>query len=132
MVFSVTCNLSGGTYWNKVLSVISVMTLTVFIALCLVGCGFMVYVLLQWIRDTQPKNSTGGCEGSAGDRKQPHVLTFRKTSRNRVNVPTATGNQLLDIGQAKKRFESSLHYSERLAYERIVWCLTPRKGRSGN
>jgi hypothetical protein len=123
MVFSVTSDLSGGTYWNEVLSVISVMTLTVFIALCLVGCGFMVYVLLQWIRDTQPKNSTGGCEGPARDRKQPHVLTFRKTSRNKANVPTATDNQLLDIGQGAKGFESSFHYSERLAYERIARSL---------
>jgi hypothetical protein len=130
MVFSVTCDLSGGTYWNKVLSVISVMTLTVFIALCLVGCGFMVYVLLQWIRDTQPKNSPGGCEGSEGDRKRPHVVTFCKTSRNKANVPTAIGSQLLDIGQGKKQFKSGLHYSERVAYERIARSLTPQKGPS--
>jgi hypothetical protein len=45
------------------------MTLTVFFALCLLGCGFMLYVLLQWIReDTQPKNATGG-EGRKQDRK---------------------------------------------------------------
>jgi hypothetical protein len=124
---SVTSDLSGGTYWNEVLSVIYVMTLTVFIGLCLVGCGFMVYALLQWIRDTQPQNSMGGCEGSEG----PHVVTFRRTSRNKVNVPTATDDQLLDIGQGAKRFEPSLHHSERLAYDRIVWCLTPRKGRAG-
>jgi hypothetical protein len=103
------------------------MTLTVFIALCLVGCGFMLYVLLQWIRDTQPKNSTGGCEGAEGDRKQSHVVTFSKTSRNKVNVPTAIDNQPLDIGQGAKRFESSLHYSERIAYERIARSLTLRK-----
>jgi hypothetical protein len=99
------------------------MTLTIFIALCLLGCGFMLYVLLQWIRDTQPKKSTGGCEGT-------HVVTFSKTSRNKVNVKTATDNQLLDIGQRARRFESSLHYSERIAYERIARSLTPRKGRS--
>lgn len=75
------------------------MTLTVFIALSLVGCGFMLYVLVQWIRDTQRKNSTGGCEGTEGDRKQSHVVTFSKTSRNKVNVPPAIDNQLLDIGQ---------------------------------
>ena len=96
------------------------MSLAIFIALCLLGCGFMVYVLLQWIRDTQPKNSTGGCEGTERDKKQPHVVTFSKTSRNKVNVPTDTDNQLLDVAQGARRFESSLHYSERIAYERIA------------
>jgi|SRR5580704_5670692 hypothetical protein len=99
MVFSVTSDLSGGTYWNEVLSVISVMTLTVFIALCLVGCGFM-------------------------------VVTFSKTSRNKVNVPTAIDSQLVDMEQRTSRFNSSFDYSERLAYERIARSLTPRKGRS--
>ena len=103
------------------------MTLTIFIALCLLGCGFMVYVLLQWIRDTQPKNSTGGCEGTEGDRKQPHVVTFSKISRNKANAPTATDSQLVDTGQRTKRLESSLDYSERIAYERIARALTPRK-----
>jgi hypothetical protein len=42
------------------------MTLTVFIALCLVGCGFMLYVLLQWIRDTQPKVRGGDRPGLIG------------------------------------------------------------------
>jgi hypothetical protein len=103
------------------------MTLTVFIALCLVGCGFMLYVLFQWIRDTRPKNSIGSCEDTERDRKQPHVVTFSKTSRNKVNAPTATDNQPLDMGQGARRFESSLHYSERIAYERIARSLTLRK-----
>jgi hypothetical protein len=106
------------------------MTLTVFIALCLVGCGFMLYVLLQWIRDTQPKNSTGGCEGTEGDRKHPHVVTFGKTSRNKVNVPTAIDSQFVDMRQRTSQFNSSFDYSERLAYERIARSLTPRKERS--
>ena len=107
------------------------MTLTVFIALCVVGCGFMMYVLLQWIRDTQPTNSTGSCEGTERDGKPPHVVTLGKTRRHKVNVPTATHNQPLDIGQGARRFESSLEYSERIAYERIARSLTPRKtGRS--
>jgi hypothetical protein len=87
----------------------------------------MVYVLLQWIRDTQPKNSTGGCEGTEQDRKQANIVTSGKTSRNKVNVPAATDNQLLDVGEGARRFESSLHYSERIAYERIARSLTLRK-----
>jgi hypothetical protein len=103
------------------------MSLTIFIALCLLGCGFMLYVLFHWIRDTQPNNSSGSCEGTERNRKELHVVIFSKTSRNRVNVPTATDTELLDIGQGARRFESSLHYSERIAYERIARCLTLRK-----
>jgi hypothetical protein len=106
---------------------IHAMSLTIFIALCLLGSKFMLYVLFHWIRDTQPNNSSGSCEGTERNRKEPHVVIFSKTSRNRVNVPTATDNELLDIGQGARRFESSLHYSERIAYERIARCLTLRK-----
>lgn len=101
------------------------MSLTIFIALCLLGCGFMLHVLFHWIRDTQPENATGGCKGREQDRKQLHVVTSSKT--NRVNAPTARDSQLADMGRQTKRFESSLDYSERIAYERIARALTPRK-----
>jgi hypothetical protein len=103
------------------------MSLTIFIAFCLLSCGFMLYALLHWIRETQAKDSTGSYEDTERDRKQPHVVTFSKTSRNEANVPTARDNQVLDIGQGPRRLESSLHYSERIAYERIARALTPRK-----
>jgi hypothetical protein len=111
---------------NEVLSVIYAMTLTIFIALCLLGCGFMLYVLLHWVRDTQPRNATGGCKGQQ-DRKQLHIVSSSKTDRNKVIAPTATDSQLADMGQRTKRFESSLDYSERIAYERIARALTPQK-----
>jgi hypothetical protein len=103
------------------------MTLTIFIALCLLGCGFMLYVLLHWVRDTPSKKATGGCEDREQDRKQLHIVSSGKTNRNKVNAPAATDCQLVDRGQRTKRFESSLDYSERIAYERIARSLTPRK-----
>ena len=103
------------------------MTLTIFIALCLLGCGFMLYVLLHWVRDTPPKEATGGCKDREQDRKQLRIVSSSKTNRNKVNAPTATDSQLVDMGQRTKRFESSLDYSERIAYERIARALTPRK-----
>jgi hypothetical protein len=103
------------------------MTLTIFIALCLLGCGFMLYVLLHWVRDTPPKKATGGCNDREQDRKQLRIMSPSKTNRNKVNAPTATDSQLVDMGQRTKRFESSLDYSERIAYERIARALTPRK-----
>jgi len=52
------------------------MSLAIFIALCLLGCGFMLYVLFHWIRDTQPNNSSESCEGTERNRKEPHVVIF--------------------------------------------------------
>jgi hypothetical protein len=98
------------------------MTLTIFIALCLLGCGFMLYVLLH----TQPENASGGCKGQQ-DRKQLHIVSSSKTDRNKVIAPTATDSQLVDMGQRTSRFDSSLDYSERIAYERIARSLAPRK-----
>jgi hypothetical protein len=103
------------------------MTLTVFIALCLLGCGFMLYVLFQWIRDPQPNNATWGSEAKEQDRKQPHIVNSSKLAKSRVNVPTARDSRVIRIGQGTRRFESGLHHSERICYERIARSLTPGK-----
>jgi len=103
------------------------MTLTIFIALCLLACGFMLYVLLQWVRDTQPESATSRCKSREQDRKQLHIVSSSKTNQNKVNAPTATDNLLVDMGQRTSRFNSSLNYSERIAYERIARSVTPRK-----
>src|ERR1700730_1399080 len=78
---SVTSDSSGEPFWNGVLSLIYAMTLTIFIALCLLGCGFMLYVLLHWLRDTQPENATVRRKGRAQDRKQLHIASSSKTIR---------------------------------------------------
>jgi hypothetical protein len=77
------------------------MTLTIFIALCLLGCGFMLYVLLHWVRDTPSKKATGGCEDREQDRKQLHIVSSGKTNRNKVNAPAATDCQLVDRGNGR-------------------------------
>src|ERR1700676_2713155 len=61
------------------------------------------------------------------DRKQLRIVSSSKTNRNKVNAPTATDSQLVAMGQRTKRSESSLDYSERIAYEPIARALTPRK-----
>jgi hypothetical protein len=87
----------------------------------------MLYALLHWIRETPPKKATAGCRDREQDRKQLRIVSSSKTNRNKVNAPTATDSQLVDMGQRTKRFESSLDYSERIAYERIARALTPRQ-----
>jgi hypothetical protein len=101
------------------------MTLTIFIALCLLGCGFMQYVLIRWIRDEQLQAQTRRAECKEQDRKQPHIVT-------KENQPNQTQRcncykRLVDLEHGTRRFESSLHCSERIAYERIARSLTLRK-----
>jgi hypothetical protein len=68
------------------------MTLTIFIAVCLLGCGFMQYVLIRWIRDEQLQAQTMRGECKEQGRKQPHTMTAKKTSPTKVNVPTVTSS----------------------------------------
>jgi len=93
------------------------MTLTIFIALCLLGCGFMQYVLIRWIRDEQLQAQTRRAECKVTSKEnQPNPSQRSKCYK-----------QLVDSEQGKRRFESSLDCSERIVYERIARSLTPRK-----
>ena len=102
------------------------MTLTIFIALCLLGCGLMQYVLIRWIRDEQLQAQTMRGECKEQDRKQPHIVTPKKNQPDQ-NQRSNCYKQLVDSEQGKRRFESSLDCSERIVYERIARSLTPRK-----
>jgi|SRR5580692_699119 hypothetical protein len=102
------------------------MTLTIFIALCLLGCGFMQYVLIRWIRDEQLQAQTGRSECQEQDRKQPHLVTSKENHPNQSHRSNCY-KQLVDLEYGTRRFESSPHCSERIAYERIARSLTPRK-----
>jgi hypothetical protein len=102
------------------------MTLTIFIALCLLGCGFMQYVLIRWIRDEQLQAQTRRGECKEQDRKQPQTMTSKKNQANQRQRSNCY-KQLVDLEHGTRRFESSLHCSERIAYERIARSLIPRK-----
>jgi hypothetical protein len=87
----------------------------------------MQYVLIRWIRDEQLQAQTMRGECKEQDRKQLHIVTSKNTSPTKVNVPTSIGSQLVDFEHGTRRSESSLHCSERIAYERIARSLTPKK-----
>ena len=57
------------------------MATIIFTVLCLMGCGFMVYVLVQWTRDTQPKVGSRHKDNQAGGRKQLYIVASHKTAR---------------------------------------------------
>jgi hypothetical protein len=54
------------------------MALTIFTAICLLGCGFMLYVLLQWIKDRPPRTATKEKYDEMRIRKRPHIVSSRK------------------------------------------------------
>jgi len=114
---SVMCDSSGEPFWNEVPPGIYAMTLTIFIALCLLGCGFMQYVLIRWIRDEQLQAQT---------RRAECKVTSKENQSNQSQRANCY-KQLVDLEHGTGRFESSLDCSERTAYERIARSLTPRK-----
>src|SRR5215472_3365808 len=103
------------------------MAMIIFTALCLMGCGFMVYVLVQWTRDTQPKVASRHEDSRAQDRKQPYIVASHKTSETAWSDRVRTEGQLVDREQGQGLLNSSLHDSERIAHRRIARFLIPRK-----
>src|SRR5215472_4601993 len=99
------------------------MAFIVFSAVCLMGCGFMVYALVQWIRDAQPNTARRHEDSQAPDRKQPHIVSSHKTSRNRGSAET----QLIDGEHNRERLNSSLHDSEKIVRQRIARFPIPRR-----
>jgi len=82
------------------------MTLTIFIVLCLLGCGFMQYILIRWIRDEQLQAQTMRGEFKERDRKQPHTMTAKKNQPNQSQRSNCY-KQLVDLEHGARRFESS-------------------------
>lgn len=103
------------------------MAAIIFTALCVVGCGFMVYVLVQWIQDLQPKAAGRQGDSQARDRKRLHIVSSRKTSRDDGGPTFRTEGQLVDGELSQGRLNSSLHDSERIAHQRIAGFLIRRK-----
>lgn len=106
------------------------MALIALMTFSLLGCGFMLYVLLHWIRDARRKPSSGsGDEGHAG-RKQlrlVHSGTLNRQRNNHPVHPVNLGGELSIVPSRQCPAESSCHCSERVAYQRIAESLIPRK-----
>ena len=99
----------------------------IFTALCLMGCGFMVYVLAQWTRDTRPKTASRPEDSQARDRKQPHIVSSHKTSEVDMSRGVSTEGQFVDGEQRAGRVNPSFHDSERTAHQRIANFVIPGK-----
>jgi hypothetical protein len=78
------------------------MSLIILTALCLLACGFMLYVLVQWMRDTGCKPVTKNSISPERDRRRLHVVSFRNTLGHGESFQSGPDKPLTDYGTAAK------------------------------
>jgi hypothetical protein len=104
--------------------------LIVLTTICFLACVFLLFVLVQWMRDTKRKTTTRPAVDSEVDEtreaKHPHVVGFRRTveRRDRFNVRS---NRVAAATEPPGGCESGYDECERMAYERIARSFKPRK-----
>lgn len=65
----------------------------IFLAFALLGCGFLLYVLLQWARETKRKTPHGGLFDGGdeeADQRRLRVVSFRKGGEARGGPKSKT------------------------------------------
>jgi len=72
--------------WGRAteLYVFGSMTVIVLVTICLVACGFLLYVLFQWTRETKRRPTSRSAIGDepcqAGQKKQPYIVGSRRAA----------------------------------------------------
>jgi hypothetical protein len=94
------------------------MALTILTVLCLFGCGFMLYVLLHWIREARTTSNRSGVEGQR-EQKQPNLVRSKAANIHRGKHPDSKAITLPNL--------SSFRCSERVAHQRIARSIISRK-----
>src|ERR1700719_4299098 len=105
------------------------MTLIVFAATCLLACGFLLFSLVQWTRDTKRKTTTRtAIDGAAGGGKEKTRLQIA------VRASTKKHDRLSERsrGAANRSSQSracgpGCDECERAAYEKVVRSLRSGK-----
>jgi ABC-type nickel/cobalt efflux system permease component RcnA len=98
-----------------------VMALIVLAIIGLLACVFLVFVLVQWMRDTKRKTKThSNADSNVGEtheQKQPHVVGSLRAGERRDPFKSAA-YRMSRISRRSSTRKSG--YSERMAYERIT------------
>ena len=87
----------------------------------------MVYVLVQWTRDTHPKAPSRREDRQARDRKEPHIVGSHKTSESGGSFAVGREGQSVNGEQGLGRLSSSLDDAEDIARRRIASFVVLRK-----
>lgn len=105
------------------------MALIILTALCLLGCGFMLYVLLHWIQDTHPSVSSGSGHDGGGQRERPqlHLVASRTTASQQGSKLSERARKLSRSRTGPRQSEAPFHCAERIAHQRIAKSLIHRK-----
>jgi len=106
------------------------MALIVLATICFLAYVFLLFVLVQWMRDTKRKTTTRPAVdsevGETRETEHPHTVGSRRT----VERPDRFEGRLHRVAAAAERSsgrESGCNESERIAYEKIVRSFKPGK-----
>ena len=100
------------------------MALIVFTAICVLNGGFMLYVLVQWTRESRRKGASRRNDSQTRTHRKPYIVSSRKHSGKGGDLPFAADRRLADAEPGTTR--SSANW-ERIVYQRIARSLALRK-----
>jgi hypothetical protein len=114
-------SLRNGAY--VVPCVLQAMTLIVLATICFLACVFLLFVLVQWMRDGNRKTKTSpavdGEVGETRDAKHPHIVGGRRTVERHDRFKVRSHGVTVATERSGGR-ESEYDERERMAYERIA------------
>lgn len=106
------------------------MALIVLAAICFLACVFLLFVLVQWTRDTKRKRTTRPMLDSEVDQtheeKRPRIVGSRRTVERRDRFKVGAHKEC-SITERSGIRESWCDERERIAYERIARSFKPGK-----
>ena len=99
------------------------MALIALTTICLLACGFFLFVLIQWMRDTKRETTTrpevDSRVGETRATRHPHIVGDRRTveRRDRFKVKAHRMSTSTERSGIRKSWYDE---RERMAYERIA------------
>jgi hypothetical protein len=103
--------------------VLQAMALIVLTTICLLACVFLVFVLYQWMRDTNRKTTTRPAAdsevGETRETKQPHIVGARRAVERRDRFKVRSHGAAGAAERSGGR-DSGYDERERIAYEKIA------------
>jgi hypothetical protein len=106
------------------------MSLTIFIALCVLGCDVLIYILYQWAfgESRRIREGRAAARRRAEAAKDPHSHLVGRQGRGSGESPVIE----LEVKRRKTASDSGVTnpHRERLAYRRLAESFTAAKSRS--
>jgi hypothetical protein len=110
-------------------SVLRVMALIVLATICFLACAFLLFVLVQWMRDGKRKTGTRPDVGNKPGQPyetRAHVVSFPGTAERR-DRPKVRAHQASGIAEQPCGREFGRDGRERIAYKKIARFSGPGK-----